>query len=301
MEKRFIPLIIGVVLALLASFMIGTYLNQREQAIMEKAKEAMAAFQRSQAGVFIARKDIPPNMPILPDMVDKVLAPRNQIHPRAIQFFSDIADKQSAAYIKAGSQLTYDLLRERVAVAEGEIGQFSLIIPEGKRAVTMQVENMAPLVGKVMPGDHVDVIGVIPSPEKRETVSVTLFQNVMVLAVGEEFMAKEGRPSVVERALAKGERRAVAPTTVTLALSPEETSILSYVQEHGKIKIVMRFPLDAGEKLLPVINASALYQFLSSRGFVAPVSGGAVVTMFGGEGPKPSGMIEIYRGGKKGE
>ncbi len=303
MDKKFIPLIVGAVLALLASFMVGTYLNQREKAMMERAKEAMVAFQRSQVGVFVARKDIPPNMPILPDMVDKVIAPRNQVHPRAIQFFSDVTGKESAAFVKAGSQITYDLLKESTT-PEGVVGQFSLVIPEGKRAVTMRVENMAPLIGKVMPGDHVDVIGVIPSPEKRETVSVTLFQNILVLAVGEEFIAKGPQPSAIKRALKKGERKAsTAPTTVTAALTPEQTSVVSYVQEHGKIKLAMRFPLDTGEKLLPVINANALYQFLSSRGFVAPTAGvpeGSIMTM-GVEPKKVGGAIEIYRGGKKGE
>jgi Flp pilus assembly protein CpaB len=69
--------------------------------------------------------------------------------------------------------------------------------------------------------------------------TLPLFQDVLVLAVGQEFTvipgAKKDKEEKEEKTLAN---------TITLALSPQETNLIAYVQEQGRIRLVLRSPGD---------------------------------------------------------
>ena len=310
-KKKFLPLAIGLLLSVAAAFMVGNYISNRESNILQQAQESMVAYQKSQTTIFVATKDIPPGTIITPDMVDKAMAPSTKVHPRAIRFFGDLAGKEAVAPIKRGSQIVADMLRG-VSATKAGVGTptFSSVIPEGKRAVTILPDNIAVLASILKAGDYVDVIGVVPVPGQKEVVTATLFQNVLVLGVGDEFIevGREKKPTLSWFLGGQEEAAKKKPTTkpiVTLALSPQEASIITFVQQKGKLELVLRSPMDSTQPQIPPITTEMFFQFLTSRGLSVPQAGQegvAPTTVTGRKQPaqKKRGII-IYRGVEKEE
>ncbi|MDP1830071.1 MAG: RcpC/CpaB family pilus assembly protein [Archangium sp.] len=73
-------------------------------------------------------------------------------------------------------------------------------------------------------GDHVDLVAVVTDPESRRMVSVTLLQNVIVIA---------------NAAPAPGE-----PRQLSLLLIPEEVEILAFAKQAGHLTASLRNPAD---------------------------------------------------------
>lgn len=134
--------------------------------------------------------------------------------------------------VKAGATLTWaDFKQVGFSSDEGLAG----IIPMGSRAVSIPVDATASVTGLVKPGDHVDIIGTFRFPEMKgdqslDTITMTVLQNVEVLATGTEFgpMANVG----------KGPRRGYS--AVTLALSPKEAEMIVFAGQKGRLTLSLR-------------------------------------------------------------
>jgi pilus assembly protein CpaB len=119
-----------------------------------------------------------------------------------------------------------------------EPGFSTLITPKG-RAVTIEVQEKSAVGLWVRPNDHVDVIGSFRDPPTQQLRSMTLLQNVVVLATG--------RITANTAYVPEEEKRF---STVTLLALPEEAEMLTVAQELGTLTLLLRNPddLDAQEK-----------------------------------------------------
>ena len=113
-----------------------------------------------------------------------------------------------------------------------------MVHPKG-RAVTVDVQERNAVGLWVRPNDHVDVVGSFRDPQTQQLKSVTLLQNVVVLATG--------RINASTTAPADEDRRY---TSVTLLVLPEEAEILTLAQETGTLTLLLRNPddLDSQDK-----------------------------------------------------
>ena len=114
----------------------------------------------------------------------------------------------------------------------------AMVHPKG-RAVTVDVQERNAVGLWVRPNDHVDVVGSFRDPQTQQLKSVTLLQNVVVLATG-RVNASTGRVPEEDRRY----------TSVTLLVLPEEAEILTLAQETGTLTLLLRNPddLDSQEK-----------------------------------------------------
>ena len=114
----------------------------------------------------------------------------------------------------------------------------AMVHPKG-RAVTVDVQERNAVGLWVRPNDHVDVVGSFRDPQTQQLKSVTLLQNVVVLATGR---VNAGTTHVPDE-----DRRY---TSVTLLVLPEEAEILTLAQETGTLTLLLRNPedLDSQEK-----------------------------------------------------
>jgi len=85
--------------------------------------------------------------------------------------------------------------------------------------------------GWVRPNDHVDVLGTFKDPDSGEPVSVTLLQNVIVLATGKI----TGTTNV--NLISETDREY---KDVSLLVIPEEAEILVLASELGELTMVLR-------------------------------------------------------------
>ena len=108
----------------------------------------------------------------------------------------------------------------------------TMVNPRG-RAVTIDVQERNAVGLWVKPNDHVDVIGSFRDAQTQSLRTVTLLQNVVVLATGK---VNAATPPTGEQ-----DRRY---TTVTLLVLPEEAEILTLAQETGTLTLLLRNPED---------------------------------------------------------
>ena len=113
------------------------------------------------------------------------------------------------------------------------------VIPEGKRAVAVQVSNVIGASGLIRPGDYVDVILAVQiqvgsgdgnSDGSQNQIAQTILQNVLVLGVDQDVtraVVSEGEePPVV----GDGTEANPEATTVTLAVSPAHGEVLTVAE-----------------------------------------------------------------------
>lgn len=129
---------------------------------------------------------------------------------------------------------------------------FSESIQKGMRAVSIPVSGAAAVSGMVRPNDCVDILGsfTLPSangnPEEAELVTLTVLQNVTVLATGTETF----------RSLMSNYSRASSYSTVTLLVTPREAELLVFTQQiKGRLALSLRNPSDVHfESELPRVD-----------------------------------------------
>jgi len=163
-----------------------------------------------------------------------------------------------------------------------------VVIPEGKRAVSVRVNDVIGVAGYVLPGTRVDVLATAsPTTQQSDTTTKVVLTNVQVLAAGTKMEqdTEQGKP--------------VSVNVVTLLVTPEESERLTLGATEGKIQLALRNPLDKSEPVTPGIRPAALLgtapagpakKGVSSR--PRPVAVIAAV-------PTPEPTVEIIRGDKR--
>jgi pilus assembly protein CpaB len=115
--------------------------------------------------------------------------------------------------------------------------RLSAAVQKGQRAITIPVDISGSLGGMLRPGDHVDVLGTFARAQ-QDYATVTLLQNVLVLATGEVRGGAEGE----EAAAPSGGTRTF--NNITVAVDPEEAELLVFAMQRGPINIALRAQAD---------------------------------------------------------
>jgi len=223
---------------------------------------------------------------------EKVIKPLQQEIQAVRQKLSDVE--------RVSSQQVASLLeQQRKAPAGPAALQSSLAIktPAGKRAITILIDSLSAVGGLISPGDSVDVIAHLNVPRdaegpgaasKPETVTAMVFQNVQILAVGSNLAT----PGIYDA------QQQSPNLKVTLALDPEEAGLLSFVQQNGKVQLILRPP---SEIQLPILLAAG-WQTLSDyvlekQGIDLTTPRSKALVEPGAEEVQP--YIQIFRGGRE--
>lgn len=211
-----------------------------------------------------------------------------QAPPQAARKKEDILDRGVVASIYEGEPIWLD----RVAVKGAGAG-LAATIPNGKRAVALRVNEVIGLAGFVLPGMHVDVIA-SGAPQNgsgaNDVVARTILQNIEVLSAGQKLEhSTDGKPIEVQ--------------VVNLLVTPDQAEILSLASSETKVQLVLRNPLDEGDKRT---DGAVLHTIL------APAGQGALYSRSSAGGPRaqpqkasarliPVVVVEVYHGAKKTE
>jgi len=229
-----IMIVIALVLAALATVAGYFYLHQAEEALTQVAKGV----------VVVARTQVPAKTQVARAMLKQVEMPAAYIHPRAARKLEDVVGAITREVLVAGEQVLLDRVVKKGETKAG----LSYLVPQGKRAVTVAVDEVMAVGWHVKPGDRVDIIGTVevPMPGKNEPgklekriITVVALQDVEVLAVGKnlEFVRQQGKEKKVE------------VKTVTVAVTLEEAKPLVLADEEGTIRMALRSPLEKGKVL----------------------------------------------------
>lgn len=118
----------------------------------------------------------------------------------------------------------------------GTLGGLSALIAEGKRAITVRVNDVIGVAGFALPGNYVDIIvstqkDAAPGFEAREqSISKIVLERILVLAVAQEVSRDETKPKVVN--------------AVTLEVTPEQAEKLDLARSVGTLSLALRNQVD---------------------------------------------------------
>lgn len=128
------------------------------------------------------------------------------------------------------------------------------IIPPGKRALSVRVNEVIGVAGYVLPGTRVDVVATAnPSSRAEDITTKVVLSNVEVLAAGTrlEQDTPDGKPMQV--------------TVVTLLVTPDESERLTLASTEGKIQLALRNPLDTESPSTPGVKPGVLLGLVQPR------------------------------------
>ena len=179
--------------------------------------------------VVVAAVDIELGSKINPQMLTTTDWPSGSTPPGAFKEIKELQDRVVKVSVLRG-----DAVLERKLAPAGTQGGLSAVIADGKRAMTVRVNDVVGVAGFALPGNYVDVMVNAQQDkgksEENKQISKTVLEHVLVLAVAQESGRDDTKPKVV--------------SAVTLELTLEDSEKLDLARSVGSLSLVLRNQID---------------------------------------------------------
>jgi pilus assembly protein CpaB len=155
---------------------------------------------------------------------------RKTDRPEAIKEFD-------GAFVRAPVSSGAPIRDSEVVTVKGG-GFMAAILPQGMRAVSIDIAPDTDAGGFILPDDHVDVILTwkrqkqASADNAETTVSETILSNVRILAVDQTVGEKEGQKVIIGK-------------TATIQVNPLQAEKLAKARQLGQISLALRSLLDS--------------------------------------------------------
>ena len=199
--------------------------------------------------VVVAKTDIELGSRLNTIMLKVADWPKGSVPEGAVSDPEKIKDRVVKTTVLAGEPV----LESKLAPI-GTKGGLSAVIAEGKRAMTVRVNDVVGVAGFALPGNYVDIVvnteedtGKL-SDGRTKSISKIVLDHILVLAVAQESSVREeGKPKVVN--------------AVTLEVTPDQAEKLDLARSVGQLSLVLRNQLDTS----PVATDGSTKQSMLNR------------------------------------
>ncbi len=186
----------------------------------------------SPSRIVVAATDINIGQRLTPEMLKLVEWPAHSVPKGAF----DDPQKLGSRVLRTSILLGEPLSEAKLAPV-GTLGGLSALITEGKRAITVRVNDVIGVAGFALPGNYVDIIvstETDPQPQgdasRQRSISKIVLERILVLAVAQEVNRDETKPKVVN--------------AVTLEVTPEQAEKLDLARSVGTLSLALRNQID---------------------------------------------------------
>ncbi len=212
---------IALLFAGLASWGIYSYLSK------ESAKSKATG-----QPILVAAVDMPIGAKITAAQLKTAHVPAENIPQGSFTAPQQLEGRIVVRQLTAGDTITEQKLMPKEGASAA--GVMTYIVPQGHRAVTVGVNEVAGVAGFLAPNNRVDVVLTAEMPNTaNSTISKIVLQNVPILATGQITEQKEGKPVIVP--------------TVTLDLTPDDAEKLVLASHKGSLQLLLRNIIDTAE------------------------------------------------------
>lgn len=217
MRSRGLWMLVLAVLAGLAAVLLATQWMQGQG--VQKGRIA------------VANADIELGGRISAEMVRMADWPRDSVPQGAFVEASQLHGRVVLVSLQRGEPLT-----EARLAPVGSKGGLSAVVPEGRRAMTVRVNDVVGVAGFALPGTYVDVMvntqaeGGQRGGDRDRSISKIVLERILVLAVAQEADRDSTKPKVVN--------------AVTLEVTPRDAEVLDLARSVGTLSLVLRNPSD---------------------------------------------------------
>lgn len=212
--------------------MLGMAVLLAVAAVLVAARWINAKASNATNKVAVARVDIALGSRITPDTIRMVDWPATAMPPGAFTDLKMLEARVARTTIQMGEPLM-----ETKLAPPGTRGGLSSVVAQGKRAMTVRVNDVVGVAGFAMPGNFVDILVNTqgektrgPNADKDPSISKIVLEHILVLAIAQEASRDDVKAKVVN--------------AVTLELTPEETEKLDLARSVGTLSLVLRNQVD---------------------------------------------------------
>jgi pilus assembly protein CpaB len=270
--SRRLLLLLALVAGIVAAILVYTALSRNSE-----STSGDAGATATMAPVVVAKQDIPARTKITASMVEVRQMPLDDASELAFTDLSDAVGRVTRYPIATSEQvLSTKVVALESAAVTGD--SLSYVIPDGRRAMAINVDEVVAVGGLVLPGDYVDVMAVFDvtfrdgESEKTENKYFTrlILQNIEVLAVaqtvvdappeagtatGSDAEAGAAAPETTGEQRARNTEAEPEPkaATVTLSLTPQEAQLIFLAEENGVIRMAVRPYGDSAVQNIPFV------------------------------------------------
>ena len=179
-----------------------------------------------------AAADVNLGQRLTPDMIRLIEWPADSLPLGAVLDPLKLSGRVLKSSVLRGEPLT-----EAKLAPAGTVGGLSALITEGKRAITVRVNDVVGVAGFALPGNYVDILvytqreadAAALQPHDRN-ISKIVLERILVLAVAQEVGRDETKPRVVN--------------AVTLEVTPAQAENLDLARSVGSLSLVLRNQVD---------------------------------------------------------
>ena len=213
-RRLMIVLVFATIVGLIASFLVYQVVRQM----------ALAGAPEGTEPVVVAAVNMSMAESVTSQHVKLVQWPKSNIPTGAVRTLANAEGRVVRSAIMAGEPLLESRLAPELA---GKGGVMPMLVPEGQRGVSIKVDEAIRESGFILPNSRVDVLVSMTKPgSTNERIAKVILQDVPILAAGQTVEMRDNKPITV--------------TTVTLALTPEQTERLAVAQSEGRLTLATR-------------------------------------------------------------
>lgn len=211
--------------------MIGVALFLALAAVVVAAQWIAGQSAGNSNKVAVALLDISMGARITPELVQMVDWPANSVPPGAATDAKALEGRITRANVQRGEPIT-----EAKLAPAGTQGGLSSVVAEGKRAMTVRVNDVVGVAGFALPGNYVDILVNTQSDSngdhlaREQAISKIVLERILVLAIAQESSRDDTKPKVVN--------------AVTLELTPDQVEKLDLARSVGTLSLVLRNQID---------------------------------------------------------
>lgn len=214
-----------------ALIMVGVALFLALAAVVVAAQWITGQSAGNSNKVAVAMLDVSMGARLTPELINMVDWPASAVPAGAIGDPKALEGRITRSNIQRGEPI----LENKLAPA-GTTGGLSSVVAEGKRAMTVRVNDVVGVAGFALPGNFVDILVNTQSDSggdhlvREQPISKIVLERILVLAIAQEANRDDTKPKVVN--------------AVTLELTPEQVEKLDLARSVGTLSLVLRNQID---------------------------------------------------------
>lgn len=246
----------------IASIVLGSLLSS----VVYRSLQRRMTPERSGVYVVVAARNLMPGQKLEEQDLRMLRYPGDFLPPDVLHAQAGAVGRWTGVPMVQGDFVTSSKLSDD--------GGLSSLIPVGMRAAPVSVNDVVSVAGFVKPGTLVDVLVTGQAPDSHKLQTVTVLQNVRVVAAGTQLQHTASNESHEAH-------------VVTLLVSPEDAEKLTLATQEGHIQLIIRNPRDVSQDKRP--PAQDLYD-------TAPRKKPVKVKYSAPPPPPPDYEIQLYLG-----
>lgn len=214
--------------------MVGVALFLALAAVVVAAQWIAGQSASNSNKVAVAMLDVSMGARVTPELVNMIDWPANAMPPGAISDPKLLEGRITRSNIQRGEPI----LESKLA-PPGTTGGLSAVVAQGKRAMTVRVNDVVGVAGFALPGNFVDILVNTQSDSggdhlvREQPISKIVLERILVLAIAQESNRDDTKPKVVN--------------AVTLELTPDQVEKLDLARSVGTLSLVLRNQIDPQE------------------------------------------------------